>query len=169
MLTFVVVRIMRRNTAIAFSAVIGAICILAAFMLYKDYSASTLFIQLVPSGESRTEGVVLRFTNIGSREVLLDSDRMRLSLVPIFDESLSLLVYARSDATIRGAGEGGSVSLAPGESLDSIDLLPAVKDALSRQVVKDDVFLSASYESVQETTGRFWSGTVKSFPIKLDL
>ncbi|MCC8167412.1 MAG: hypothetical protein LIQ31_15055 [Planctomycetes bacterium] len=152
------------------SLVIGVVSIFLIHTFFKRAFMPSLYLQLTATSGEAGKQLYLRFTNIGSSDITLDTDSMRLSLLSLPNKPNVYMIYANSDSGGgRGGASGRGVTLAPQQSFVLPNFRAAIVNAFSERNSSQQPLVYASYESLQDDGGRYWHGNVKSFPMTLDL
>lgn len=155
--------IKRIPSAFFISLALGAASVALVFYGYTRAVGSELFVQLVFSEEGGGR-LALKFTNVGRRDLVLNTANMSYTLVPSLDNVPYYLVYIHAGVySLRSQSE---TMLAAGKSLEIGNILPLV-----RTLPPGETFLSVLYQSEPRVSAgtRYWHGTIRSFPIQVEL
>ncbi len=161
---------MKKYLIIALSMAIGAGSVYAAYRLYTRAFRPSLYAQLISINDESGKKLTFRLTNLGSKNIVLDTDSMRMALLSLPGRPNVYMIYATSDRDGARAGTYGSgTTLAPQQSFMLPNIRPAIINVFSRRNITLKPIVLVSYESRHEGNGRYWQGNVKSFPLELDL
>lgn len=109
----------------------GALLVSAVHWAMLSLSRPELFLRLVPVVAQNRTRLVLRFTNIGKRDLALPVGGMEYFVFMPSDESRRYTVHVydgeRSRTSAHATSADGNVTLKPGKSIDVGDIYPHIR------------------------------------------